>query len=94
MLSRSEASLCHQAYTGSPYSAPATLLALALELEAFGAAAIDETDEGAQGTFVREFVHDALRGIVARVLEHGARGAELREHKLSRRTATGLSDVN
>ena len=51
----------------------ARLVAFALKLEAPGGAALGKADGGAQDTLSREFVHDALRVVVARVVEHGAR---------------------
>ena len=74
-------------------SAVGALVALALVLEALEAAP-GEANRCSQGLLFREFVHDALRVVVARIHEYGALVVQLGEHELGRRTAAGLRDVD
>src|SRR5688572_28060709 len=79
---------------GASCSAPAALISLAFEFEALGAAALEEADRGAQAAVGRELVRDALRVVMPRILENGARFGQLDERELGRRSAARLRDVD
>src|SRR5687767_2830414 len=88
-----EGALAASAFAKTASTSPVRLAALALEFEAPGSAALHEADRGSQPTLGREFVQDALRVVVTRIVEHGARCCQLCEDEFGRGGAAGLRDV-
>ena len=72
----------------------AVLMVVGLELEAPRGTARHEADRGGQAALSRTLVSDALRIVVTRIVEHGARRGQLRKDELGRRQAAGLCDVD
>lgn len=70
------------------------LAGLALELKAPRSTAFGVADCRGQATLRGQFVDDAFRIVVARVVENGTRWTQFCKHELSRRGAARLRDVN